>query len=323
MSNVVTLPDLQTDWLPRLGAQPEKRPDLLRFGFHDYDNAQRLIAIKGEDMKHCHAFKKWVLWDGRRYAIDTTEQARRFAQEVMIEFLRQAVDANNEAAQKFAKQSLDSRRLTAMLREAEPHLVITPDQLDTNPDLLNFVNVTVNLRTGEQRPHDRTDMITKVIYFPYDPEAPCPVFMRFLYRIMGDGPDASENDRARADRLVRYLQIAIGYSLTGHTIEKVVFLLHGGGNNGKTTLLSLFLKILEEYAVLLQIDTLMVRRESNNTQADLADLRGARFVMTSETEEGQRLAEGKLKRITQGMGKIKDDYSQLLLLLMERSSDFE
>jgi putative DNA primase/helicase len=49
----------------------------------------------------------------------------------------------------------------------------------------------------------------------------------------------------------------------------------------------------------------MVRQESNNTQADLADLRGARFVMTSETEEGQRLAQGKLKRITQGMGKIK------------------
>jgi putative DNA primase/helicase len=62
---------------------------------------------------------------------------------------------------------------------------------------------------------------------------------------------------------------------------------------------------MEEYAVLLQIDTLMVRQESNNTQADLADLRGARFVMTSETEEGQRLAEGKLKRITQGMGRIK------------------
>ena len=49
----------------------------------------------------------------------------------------------------------------------------------------------------------------------------------------------------------------------------------------------------------------MVHQESNNTQADLADLRGARFVMTSETEEGQRLAQGKLKRITQGIGEIK------------------
>jgi hypothetical protein len=37
----------------------------------------------------------------------------------------------------------------------------------------------------------------------------------------------------------------------------------------------------------------MVRQESNNTQADLADIRGARFAMTSETEEGrQRLSQG-------------------------------
>ena len=109
----------------------------------------------------------------------------------------------------------------------------------------------------------------------------------------------------RAERLIAYLQKAIGYSLTGTTCEKAVFLLYGPGDNGKSTLLALFLHLLEEYAVLLQIDSLMVRQESNNTQADLADLRGARFVMTSETEEGQRLAEGKLKRITQGMGKIK------------------
>jgi putative DNA primase/helicase len=39
--------------------------------------------------------------------------------------------------------------------------------------------------------------------------------------------------------------------------------------------------------------------------SDLSDLRGRRFVQTSETEKGQRLAEGKLKRISQGIGKIK------------------
>jgi putative DNA primase/helicase len=47
------------------------------------------------------------------------------------------------------------------------------------------------------------------------------------------------------------------------------------------------------------------REESANASADLADLFGARFVMTSETEKGQRLAEGKLKLITQGMGSIR------------------
>jgi putative DNA primase/helicase len=84
-----------------------------------------------------------------------------------------------------------------------------------------------------------------------------------------------------------------------------VFVLFGTGDNGKSTMLSTVRQLVEEYSVLLQADTLMVRQESNNSQADLADLRGARFVQTSETEEGQRLAQGKLKRITQGMGKIK------------------
>jgi putative DNA primase/helicase len=80
----------------------------------------------------------------------------------------------------------------------------------------------------------------------------------------------------------------------------------GEGDNGKSTLLSLFKTLLGEYAVLLRIDSLMASKyESANTDADLADLRGARFVMTSETEQNQRLAEAKLKRITQGMGEIK------------------
>jgi putative DNA primase/helicase len=122
---------------------------------------------------------------------------------------------------------------------------------------------------------------------------------------MGGGPEASEAELDRAHRMVEYLQIALGYSLTGCTIEKAVFIPFGEGDNGKSTMLSTFRQLVEEYSVLLQADTLMVRQESNNTQADLADLRGARFVQTSETEEGQRLAQGKLKRITQGMGKIK------------------
>jgi putative DNA primase/helicase len=112
-------------------------------------------------------------------------------------------------------------------------------------------------------------------------------------------------DAGRAQRLTSYLQRAFGYSLTGSTIEKAVFVLFGEGDNGKSTMLSTFRQLVEEYSMLLQVDTLMVRQESNNTQADLADLRGARFVQTSETEDGQRLAQGKLKRITQGMGKIK------------------
>ena len=122
---------------------------------------------------------------------------------------------------------------------------------------------------------------------------------------MGGHPDADEAALEGVQRLIDYQQRAKGYSLTGRTSEKAVFIAHGGGNNGKSTDLNVIRELAAEYSVLLQIDTLMTRQESNNSQADLAELRGARFVMTSETEEGQRLAEAKLKRITQGTGKIK------------------
>lgn len=291
---------------PDTGADAARQaPDLLAGIHRDHGNGERLIAMFGAELRYCHPFKKSLWFDGQRWLVDECGHARDFAKLTAVEFLRQAVEAGVEAAQKFAKESLDSKRLNNMLLEAQSGLAISPADLDTHPYLLNFSNGTVDLKDGRLYPHDRGQFITKMVKYAYRPAATCPTFLRFLERIMGITPDASEGQLQRAERLIAYLQKAIGYSLTGTTCEKAVFLLYGPGDNGKSTLLALFLHLLQEYAVLLQIDSLMVRQESNNTQADLADLRGARFVMTSETEEGQRLAEGKLKRITQGMGRIK------------------
>ena len=279
-------------------------PELLSHLHNDHGNACRLIALHGQDLRFCHPLKKWLVWDGKRWAVDETEQARRLAKETMVEFLHQAV--NNRAGdkvEKFACASLDSRRIASMLSMAQPEIFVSPSDLDTNPYLLNFADGTVDLRSGVLSPHDRRNFITKLVPHRFVPHAKCPQWLTFLSKIMGGGVQGEASERA--SRLIEYLQTAFGYSLTGCTIEKAVFVLFGSGNNGKSTLLSTFRQLVEEYSMLLQVDTLMVRQESNNTQADLADLRGARFVQTSETEEGQRLAQGKLKRITQGMGKIK------------------
>ena len=287
------------------GSQSPGPPNLRSFNFNDSGNADRIIAFCGKDLRYCHAFKKWLVWDGKRWAVDETDQARRLAKQTMLEFLRQAMEANHEAAEKFPRGSLDARRISNALSLAECEIYVKPAMLDANPYLLNFLNGTVDLRTSELRPHDREDLITKLIHYDYRPDAQCPLWSTFLDEIMGGGPDASEAALERAQRLTDYLQRALGYSLTGCTIEKAVFVLFGEGDNGKSTMLSTFRALVDEYATLLQVDTLMVRQESNNTNADLADLRGARFVQTSETEDGQRLAQGRLKRVTQGMGRIK------------------
>ena len=126
---------------------------------------------------------------------------------------------------------------------------------------------------------------------------------------MGSHPDASEGENLRAEQLVSYLQRAFGCAATGKP-EKVLFVLHGEGNNGKTTLLEIIRDTLgdKQYAGQVQVDSLMIRPKealsSNAVNTDLADLQGSRFVSSSEVEQGQRLSLSRVKYLT-GLGQIK------------------
>ena len=280
-------------------------PELLSQQHNDHGNSQRLIALFGDRLRYCHELKKWLFFNGSKWVADKTEQTRKFAKLAMVAFFQQAMKSGNEQAQTFARRSLEDSRISSMLAMVRPELYVKVEQLDTDPYLVNFKNGTLDIRTGQLRAHRREDFTTKEIRHDYIAGTQPSRWLRFLDRVMGGGPDATPGELERAERLTHYLQLAVGYSLTGITSEKAVFLCHGGGDNGKSTFLSTIREVANEYATMLQIDTLMTKQADNNSQADLADLRGARFVTTSETEEGQRLAEGKLKRITQGMGKIK------------------
>jgi putative DNA primase/helicase len=277
-------------------------PDLLTFHFADTGNADRLVMLHGADLRYCFAFKKWMVWDGKRWTVDETGQALRRAKDTIISLLRQAAEAKNEGGEKFARASLNARPLHAMLALAQPELPITPAELDRSPRLLNFTNGTVDLRTGVLHPHRRSDHITRIVAFAYNPRAPCKRWLAFLSEIMGGGPDAAEAECARAKELADYLQLSLGYSITGEVTEKAVFVAHGAGDNGKTTLLSVVRDLIHEYAVTVGLDLLTTRDESNNVAAARAKLLGARLVISSETEEGQRLSAARLKRICQGPG---------------------
>ncbi len=281
-------------------------PDLLKFGLNDSGNTERLIALYGSDLRYCPKFKKWLTWDGRCWAVDELGCATKLAKEAMIQLYRQALSTENDKLEQFAKGSLNATRIKGLLEMARCELPIDVESLDTHHFLLNCLNGTLDLTTGELREHRRQDFITKLVHFDYKPDAECPLFTGFIHEIMGASPDSSESELRRSSGLVDYLHKAFGYSSTGDVSEKAIFCCFGDGNNGKTTLLETIAQVLAEYSSQLVIDTLMTKRfESNNSSADIADLRGARFVTTSEGEEGQRLAEAKVKYLSAGMGKIK------------------
>ncbi len=272
-------------------------PNLLHYLDNDHGNAQRLVALHGSSLRYCHSFKKWLIWDGTRWLVDRTGQVVNIARHTMSETLSQATTQGISGKQDFAISSLNINKAQAMLAFAQSDLAILSEDLDASPtyNLLNFTNGTVDLRTGELAPHDPLLYITKVIDHAYDPTQDCPTWLSFLTQIMDD-----------SQGMVDYLQSALGYTLTGRTSEKAIFVLFGEkGDNGKSTMLHTFRKLIREYSQMIQVSSLMSKEESSNSQADLADLQGARFVQTSESDEGQRLAQGRMKRLTQGSGLIK------------------
>jgi putative DNA primase/helicase len=181
-------------------------------------------------------------------------------------------------------------RLRAMLNLAasEPGVPVTPEELDADPLLLNCKNGTVDLRTGALRPNRREDLITKEVPVVFDPAATCPTFDAFLDHIFAGNA-----------RVIGFLQRAIGYSLTGDTTEQCLFVLWGGGSNGKSTLLTTAVTMLGEYAVSTRPETFMLK-SGDAIPNDLAQLKGARLVIAVEAEAGHRLAEGLIKQATGG-----------------------
>ena len=287
-------------------AQPETKirsTDLLAYGSNDTGNAARIVALYGDVLRYCPAYKKWLDYDGRRWQVDDRGLATKLAKQTMIRFLEQAVRSEGGKAEEFARSSLNAGRIRAALELARPELALTPDQFDQHPFLLNVKNGTIDLSNGNLRPHDPQDYLTKLVHYDYQPLATCERFKQFLAEIMGGSSDSK-----RTKSLVRYLQKLFGCAITGDVSEKIVVCFFGEGDNGKTTLLEAVRHVIAEYSHQVMIEHLMVSQYANQStasMADLADLKGARFVTTSEGERGQRLAESKIKYLSAGMGEIK------------------
>lgn len=281
---------------PGPGRPPSKSPrECLRT---DLGNAERLILRYGRDIRFCHPMSEWLIWDGRRWAPDTTGAIYRLAFDTVRQIQTEGADTPEpEEFVKWGLKSQDNGRIKALVHLAQhfPGVAIEPRALDSDPFLFNCENGTLDLRNGELQKARRDDLITKLSPVSFSFEADYPVFDAFVDSLM----------LGRAD-MAKYLQRAFGYALTGIVSEKAVFVLHGHGDNGKTTLLEAFRHVMGEYASALRIDALMqAGRPSGGDRPnpDIVALRGARYVTTSEAEDGQRLNESLIKHLT-GMGTI-------------------
>jgi len=263
--------------------------------FTDLGNAECLVEMEGEDIRFCFEWGTWLCWDGRRWAKDKTGEIYRHAKRTVRSMYAAAAEVEDDSLRRslsaWARKSESRSNLSNMiaLAQSEKNIPVLIDQLDRDPWLLCCENGTIDLRTGLLRPHERFDMITKLIPVKYDPEAECPVFLAFLERVI---PDPAVRE---------FLQRGVGYSLTGSVSAQCLFFLFGKGANGKSTFVNVLLALLGDYAMQAAPDILMSSdKQRQGPCPEIAGLVGARFVATSEVDEGRRLAEGLVKQITGG-----------------------
>lgn len=255
--------------------------------------AHRLIAVYGDQLRYVPAWRRWLVWDGKRWAYDATGQAPRWmksiARRVTADALAVRDDRDRKAALTVTRRGESSAGIAGALTLAgtETGVVVTTDDLDTDPFLLNCTNGTLDLRTGELRLHDPADLLTKMTGAAYDPAAAGTAFGAFLGRVQPD------------PQMRSYLGRLMGHSLEGRVVEHILPIFHGDGANGKGTFIGSVLAALGDYGDAADPELLNARTfEAHPT--GVADLFGLRLAVLHESDAGRRLAEGTVKRLTGG-----------------------
>jgi len=172
------------------------------------------------------------------------------------------------------------------LAQTDPRIVVPVARWDADPFALNTPGGIVDLRTGAMRRRGGGDYVTQMTTVAPDVNGAAPVFERFMLEIFkGD------------IELVRFMQRALGYCLTGDRREQVLLFAHGDGANAKSTFIDLVRKLTGSYATNLPADELMAGRNEKH-KTGIASLRGRRLAVSSELEEGQFWNESLLKSLT-------------------------
>jgi len=279
--------------------------------FTDTGNAERLVDRHGHEIRYCHPWKKWHTWRDIQWQTDdigdvsarikdTLRAARQSAMNRLRSIPTPPADAPKDHPDrlaraeiqdelKFLSSSESSRARSSMeaLARSEDGVPVLIDAMNRDPWLLNVLNGTIDLRTGELRDHDPSDLITRCAPVVFNPEARCPMWRRVLDRCI---PDTAVS---------QFLQRAVGYALTGVIAQHGFFFLYGRGANGKSTILNTIMKLLGEYSRTVPVE-MFIEAQGDRHPTEIADLHGVRFAVTSEAPLGKSFDESKLKKLTGG-----------------------
>lgn len=267
------------------------------FNSTEIGNTKRMARMHGSILRYVYELEKWLLWDGNHWKTTNNTILHAKAKETIATLWDEAASCIDEDEQeklyKHAHSSDNLRMVKAMceLLYSEPGIAISVRQLNSEKTKLPLANGTLDLETMEFSQPDPASLNTKISNIEYDPKAECFEWIKFLHTIMGDN----------ADVMVPFLQRAIGYTLSGLTVEQYFYFLHGVGANGKSTFINILRYLLGDFGTQAAAHTFLEKRFSGNgASSDIARLEGFRLTAVSEVSEAQHFNEMLIKSLTGG-----------------------
>jgi putative DNA primase/helicase len=259
---------------------------------NDMGNAKRLVKQHGHEIRYVDG-KSWLAWTGKLWqprALGTVERyAQQTAESIYDEAARAGKQGEKDRAQKlfkWAASSSNTSRIDGMMKMARSDVKVEARAEDFDTDLmaLNVQNGVIDLTTGKLRPHNPDEMHSQIAGAALSWESPAS-WESFLEEVL---PDAEVR---------HYVHKLAGYSITGEVGEHLLPFCCGGGANGKSVLLAVIRNVLGDYADEAAPELLKARRE-RGIPTDIFDLRGLRFVTTSEVGGDWKMADDVVKRLT-------------------------
>ena len=254
----------------------------------DEGNAQCVATTFAGQFLYCDAYG-YLHWTGRYWSLGDAEAMLDRA--VVYTLKRRRMTAVQASREDIIRSSMPSARRVRDCKYLIRSLVtVDVAEFDRDPESLNCANGVLNLRTGQLAPHDPQHRFTYCVPVPYEPSADRTQWDLFLGQVVGGGGD-----------VLRYLQQAVGYSLSGYTQEECLFYIYGPTRSGKGTFSETLLAILPKpLGVEVDFVTFTASRDQDSQNFDLAPLKPARLVFASESNKYQGLNTGKIKSLTGG-----------------------
>jgi len=242
--------------------------------------------------------KSWYIYDGRMWKQDTggvkvSGQGKKFMYYLLITCLGFIEDDDQRSAwAEFVVKRMRKQARDIMIADAASCHPVSIMEFDKDPYMFNCLNCTLNLRNFSIHKHNPDNYLSKVANVDFNENAQCTRWDSFISEIMRGDVETE-----------RFLQKALGYTLTGDTSEECFFILYGSTTrNGKGTTMETTLHMLGDYGRTAQPETVAQKQfaSSGNPSEDIARLKGARFVNMSEPDKGLRLNSALVKQVTGG-----------------------